>query len=148
MRQQLTIASLLVALALPTAAHAQFAKTEDAIKYRAATFVVMGNHFSRIGAVVKGEKPFDKNEVAANAAIVASLAHLPWQAFGPGTEGGKSLPEIWKEMDKFKAGGEKMQKAVADLNTAAKSGDLDSIKKAFGEAGKSCKACHDNYRKK
>jgi hypothetical protein len=80
MRQQLTIASLLIALALPTAAHAQFAKTEDAIKYRAATFVVMGTHFSRIGAVVKGEKPFDKNEVAANAAIVASLAHLPWQA--------------------------------------------------------------------
>ena len=31
---------------------------------------------------------------------------------------------------------------------AAKSGDLETIKKAFGEAGKSCKACHDNYRKK
>lgn len=148
MRQPLIIASLLITFSLPSTAHAQFAKSEDAIKYRSATFAVMGHHFSRIGAVVKGEKPFDKNEVAANAAVVASLAHLPWQAFGPGTEGGKSLPEIWKEMDKFKAGGEKMQRAVADLNTAAKSGDLDSIKKAFGEAGKSCKACHDNYRKK
>jgi cytochrome c556 len=148
MRQPLIIASLLIAFTLPTTALAQFTKSEDAIKYRSATFVVIGHHFSRIGAVVKGEKPFDKNEVATNAAIVASLAQLPWQAFGPETEGGKSLPEIWKEMDKFKASGEKMQKAVADLNTAAKSGDLDSIKKAFGEAGKSCKACHDNYRKK
>ena len=89
-----------------------------------------------------------EDRVAANAAVVASLAHLPWQAFGPGTEGGKSLPEIWKEMDKFKAGSEKMQKAVAELNTAAKSGNLETIKIAFGEAGKSCKACHDNYRKK
>jgi cytochrome c556 len=108
----------------------------------------MGTHFSRIGAVVKGEKPFNKEEVAANAAVVANLAHLPWQAFGPGTEGGKSLPEIWKESDKFKASSEKMQKAVAELNTAAKGGDLDTIKKAFGAAGQSCKACHDNYRKK
>jgi cytochrome c556 len=41
-----------------------------------------------------------------------------------------------------------MQKAVAELNTAAKSGNLETIKIAFGEAGKSCKACHDNYRKK
>jgi cytochrome c556 len=148
MKQPILVAGVLLSLLAPSMAQAQFAKTEDAIKYRAATFVVMGNHFSRIGAVVKGEKPFDKNEVAANAAVVASMSQLPWQAFGPGTEGGKSLPEIWKEMDKFKAGSEKMQKAVAELNTAAKSGDLETIKKAFGEAGKSCKACHDNYRKK
>jgi cytochrome c556 len=148
MKQPILVAGVMLSLLVPGMAHAQFAKTEDAIKYRAATFVVMGNHFSRIGAVVKGEKPFDKNEVAANAAVVASMAQLPWQAFGPGTEGGKSLPEIWKEMDKFKAGSEKMQKAVAELNTAAKSGNLETIKIAFGEAGKSCKACHDNYRKK
>jgi cytochrome c556 len=139
---------LAITLLSPLTARAQFAKTEDAIKYRQSTFSVMGTHFSRIGAVIKGEKPFDKAEVAANAAVVASLAHLPWQAFGPDTEGGKSLPEIWKESDKFKASSDKMQKAVAELNTAAKAGDLDTIKKAFGAAGQSCKACHDNYRKK
>ncbi len=147
MKKQLIISALSLALLSPFA-QAQFTKPEDAIKYRQASFVVMASHFSRIGAVVKGEKPFNKDEVAANAAVVASLAHLPWSAFGPGTEGGKSLPEIWKETDKFKAGGDKMQKAVADLNTAAKSGDLESIKKAFGAAGQTCKACHDNYRKK
>jgi cytochrome c556 len=152
MKKVLLVPVLLTALGLillsPMTAQAQFAKAEDAIKYRSSTFSVMGTHFSRIGAVVKGEKPFNKEEVAANAAVVANLAHLPWQAFGPGTEGGKSLPEIWKESDKFKASSEKMQKAVAELNTAAKGGDLDTIKKAFGAAGQSCKACHDNYRKK
>jgi cytochrome c556 len=146
--KKIMIPALLIGLLNPLAAQAQFAKSEDAIKYRQATFTVMAAHFSRIGAVVKGEKPFNKDEVAANAAVVASLAHLPWQAFGTGTEGGKSLPEIWKETDKFKAGADKMEKAVAELNTAAKSGNLESIKKAFGAAGQSCKACHDNYRKK
>ena len=142
------IPALFISLLSPLAAHAQFAKSEDAIKYRQSTFIVMAAHFSRIGAVVKGEKPFNKDEVAANAAVVASLAHLPWQAFGAGTEGGKSLPEIWKEADKFKAGADKMEKAVAELNTAAKSGNLEAIKKTFGAAGQTCKACHDNYRKK
>ena len=146
--KKIMIPALIIGLLSPLAAQAQFAKSEDAIKYRQATFTVMAAHFSRIGAVVKGEKPFNKEEVAANAAVVASLAHLPWQAFGAGTEGGKSLPEIWKEADKFKAGADKMEKAVAELNTAAKSGKLESIKKAFGAAGQSCKACHDNYRKK
>jgi len=146
--KKIMIPALIIGLLSPLAAQAQFAKSEDAIKYRQATFTVMAAHFSRIGAVVKGEKPFNKEEVAANAAVVASLAHLPWQAFGAGTEGGKSLPEIWKEADKFKAGADKMEKAVAELNTAAKSGNLESIKKAFGAAGQSCKACHDNYRKK
>lgn len=146
--KKIMIPALLIGLLSPFAAQAQFAKSEDAIKYRQATFTVMAAHFSRIGAVVKGEKPFNKEEVAANAAVVASLAHLPWQAFAAGTEGGKSLPEIWKETDKFKAGADKMEKAVAELNTAAKSGNLESIKKAFGAAGQSCKACHDNYRKK
>ena len=147
MKKQLIISALGLALLSPFA-QAQFAKPEDAIKYRQASFTVMANHFSRIGAVVKGEKPFNKEEVAANAAVVASLSHLPWAAFGPGTEGGKAQPEIWKEADKFKAGSEKMQKAVADLNVAAKSGDLETIKKAFGATGQTCKACHDNYRKK
>mgnify|MGYP000237504329 FL=1 len=147
MKKQLFISALSLALLSPLA-QAQFSKPEDAIKYRQSSFTVMANHFSRIGAVVKGEKPFNKEEVAANAAVVASLSHLPWSAFGPGTEGGKAQPEIWKEADKFKAAGDKMQKAVADLNTAAKSGDLETIKKAFGATGQTCKACHDNYRKK
>ena len=82
MRQQLIITSLLVALALPTAAQAQFAKTEDAIKYRQSAFTVMANSFGKIGAVVKGEAPYNKDEVAKNAAIVATLAPLPWQASG------------------------------------------------------------------
>jgi cytochrome c556 len=152
MNKLLLIPILLTVLAItllsPLSAQAQFAKAEDAIKYRQSTFRVMGTHFSRIGAVVKGEKPFDKEEVAANAAVVASLAHLPWQAFGPGTEGGKALPEIWKESDKFKVSSDRMQKAVMELNTAAKGGDLDTIKRAFGAVGQSCKACHDNYQKK
>ena len=129
-------------------AFAQFQNAEKAVEYRESAFTVMGTHFGRIGAVVKGEAPYNKEDVAKNAAIVAMMSTLPWQAFGPGTEGGKAKPEIWSDNAKFKAASEKMQLAVADLNKAAQSGDLESIKKSFAAAGSTCKGCHDDFKKK
>ena len=129
-------------------AFAQFQTPEKAINYRQSVFTVMGNHFGRINAVVKGEAPYNKDEVAKNAAVVAMMSTLPWQAFGPGTEGGKAQALVWSDNAKFKAASEKMQLAVVDLNKAAQSGDLESIKKAFGAAGATCKGCHDDFKKK
>ncbi len=139
-------ASIILITASP--AFAQFQKAEDAIKYRQSTFSLIGTHFGRIGAVVKGEVPYNKEDVAKNAAIIATLSTLPWQGFGAGTEGGKAQPAIWTEGNKFKAGSEKMQAAITELNQAAQSGNLDNIKKAFSAAGQTCKACHDDFRKK
>ena len=147
--QKLVLISSATILAIGTGtAIAQFKNAEDAIKYRQSAFTVMANSFGKISAVVKGEAPYNKDEVAKNAAVVATLSTLPWQAFGPGTEGGKAKADIWSDNAKFKAASEKMQLAVANLNTAAQSGDLENIKKAFGAAGASCKNCHDDFKKK
>jgi cytochrome c556 len=142
----LTLAAGLVT-ALPAAA--QFQKPEDAIKYRKAAFTVMGAHFGRLGAMANGRVPFDAKVAADNAAIVAAMGALPWAAFGEGTDKGdtRAKPEIWKEMDKVKAGATKMQEELGKLNAAAKAGNADQLKAAFGEAAKTCKACHDAYRK-
>ena len=146
---KIILASTAATLAIGAgAAMAQFQKPEDAIKYRQSVFTVMANSFSKIGAVVKGEAPYNKDEVAKNAAIVATLSPLPWQAFGPGTEGGKAQAAVWSDSAKFKAAADKMQLAVVDLNKAAQSGDQESIKKAFGAAGATCKGCHDDFKKK
>jgi len=133
--------------ALPAAA--QFQKPEDAIKYRKAAFTVMANHFGRVAAMANGKVPFDAAAVQANAEIVATMSKLPYAGFIEGTSSGetKAKPEIWTEQDKFKAAASKMQEEVAKLNTVAKGGNIDQIKAAVGDVGKSCKACHDNYRK-
>ena len=125
---------------------AQFAKTEDAVKYRPGALFVMGQHFSRVGAMANGRVPFDAKVASENADVVAELAKLPWAAFGPGTEGGKSKPEIWKEQAKFKEHGDKLVAETAKLAAAAKTGNLDSLKAAFGSAAGTCKACHDAFR--
>ncbi len=135
------------ATALPAAA--QFAKPEDAIKYRKAAFTVMGAHFGRVAAMANGRVPFDAKVAAENAEIATIASRLPYAGFVEGTDKGdtKAKPEIWTENDKFKAAASKMQEEMVKLNAAAKSGNLDTIKAAVGETGKSCKACHDNYRK-
>jgi cytochrome c556 len=146
-KYSLLIAALVTSVISGTAL-AQFAKPEAAIKYRQSALTVMGTHFARIGAVVKGEVPFNKDDVIKNAAIINTMASLPWQGFGPGTEGGSALPLVWSEGDKFKSNQEKLILAAANLNSAAQSGDLDAIKKAFSATGATCKGCHDDFKKK
>jgi cytochrome c556 len=143
-----TLAAATLFTALPAAA--QFQKPEDAIKYRRSALFVMGQHFGRIGAMAQGKVPFDAAAAAANADVVASMAKLPWAGFGPGTDSGdtNALPEVWLETEKFKGGQQKMQEELAKLATAAKSGNLDQLKAAFGDAGKTCKGCHEHFKKK
>ena len=136
-------------LVLPWAASAQFNKPEDAIKYRKAALTVIGAHFSSLGAVVKGARPFEAADVQKQAAIINTLAAQPWTAFGLGTDKGetRAKPEIWSQPDKFKSAQEAFEKAAAGLNQAAQAGDEAAFKAAFAAAGKSCKGCHDDFRK-
>lgn len=140
------LAAVCVAVALP--ASAQFAKPEDAIKYRQSALFVMAQHFGRLGAMANGRVPYDAAAAVLNAETVADMAKLPWAGFGAGTEGGKAKAEIWKEQAKFKEHSDKLIAETGKLVVAAKAGNLDALKVAFGPAGASCKACHDAFRDK
>jgi len=133
-------------LALPAAA--QFAKPEDAIKYRQSAFFVLGQHFGRLGAMANGRAPYNAAAAAVDAEVAAGASKLPWAAFGPGTEGGKAKPEIWKEQAKYKELAEKSMTELGKLQAAAKAGNLDALKAQFEPTGKTCKACHDDFRNK
>ena len=149
LRTTLTLAATLIGLATALPAAAQFAKPEDAIKYRKAVFTVMATHFGRVAAMANGKMPFDAKVAADSAEIATSMSKLPYVAFIPGSDKGetRAKPEIWTEWDKVKGLAEKMQDEMVKFNAAAKTGNIDAIKAAAGETGKACKACHDNYRK-
>lgn len=146
-----TIAALAlaaVAATLSAPAAAQFAKAEDAIKYRQGALFVLGQHFGRLGAMAQGKIPFDAKAAQDNAEVVLNISKLPWAGFGPGTEGGKAKPAIWKEQAKYKEHADKFEAEAVKLAAAAKTGNLDNLKAAFGDAAGTCKACHDAYRNK
>jgi cytochrome c556 len=142
------IAAAATLLAFAAPASAQFAKPEDAIKYRQSALSVMGTHFGRVGAMANGRVPFDANVASANAEIVATMAKLPWAGFVPGTDGNtKAKPEIWTEQAKFKESSDKLVAESTKLAAAAKTGNLDALKTAFAATAGTCKACHDSFRK-
>ncbi|MEQ1684303.1 MAG: cytochrome c [Burkholderiaceae bacterium] len=135
------------ATALPAAA--QFAKPEDAIKYRKANMTLMATHFGRVAGMANGRIPFDAKLAADNAEMAAAVTKWQFTGFVEGSDKGdtKADPKIWTEKDKFNAAGATLQEAVNKLNVAAKGGNLDAIKAAVGDTGKACKACHDAYQK-
>jgi cytochrome c556 len=139
------IASL--GVALPAAA--QFAKPEDAVKYRKGAFTVMASHFGRVAAMANGRIPFDAKVAADNAEIATMMAKLPYAGFVDGSDKGdtRAKPEIWSERDKFNAAATKMQDEMVKFNAVAKAGDVAALKAAAGSVGQACKGCHDKYRK-
>lgn len=149
MKRLLVAVTTLAGLAVSLPAAAQFQKPEDAIKYRQSAFTVMAAHFGRVGAMANGRVPFDGAVAQANMAVVTAVHMLPFTAFGDGTDKGmpqRAKPEVWKDAGKFKAAADKMGAEMAKLDAAVKSGNLDAIKAAFGPAGGTCKACHDDFR--
>ena len=146
---KISIVTALVAC-FSAGAFAQQSPEETAIKYRQGVMRVMGWNFGPMGAMVKGDKPFDKAIFARNVARIEAVSTMPMEGFIPDSDLGetKAKIDIWNKPDKFKGAMEKMQKEVAKLAQASKAGDEAAMKTQFGEVGKACKGCHDDFRKK
>jgi cytochrome c556 len=131
------------------AAHAQFAKPEFAVKYRKAVMFLIAQHFGRMAAMVNEKASYDKAGFADNAMVVETLSRLPWPAFVvPGTDKGDTAlkSSVFEQQAKFSELAQIFEKQTTDLVIKAKSGEFDAIKTQFGEVGKSCKACHSQFR--
>ncbi len=124
---------------------------EEAIAYRQGVYTVIGWNFKPMSKMVKGEAPYDKEGFAKRAAVVAQMAPLAHEGFGPGTDKGaptKAKAEIWTKMDDFKGKMNKMNDETTKLAAMSKTGSFDEIKKQFGATAGTCKACHDDYKAK
>jgi len=127
---------------------AQAVEAEDAIKYRQGVFNAVKWHFGTMGEVVKGKQDYNADDFARRAEIVAQLSKLPLEGFVAGSYTGDTaaLPAIEENRDKFEAGMSMLAEKADALAVAAKTGDMDQIRPAFGEVGKTCKGCHDNFK--
>lgn len=137
-----------LSVALPAAA--QFAKPEDAIKYRQSAMALQGNHMGRLFAMANGRVPFDAKVASEQIEIIAMLNRMQFVAFieGSGTGNTRAKPEIWTDKDKWTAAVAKSQEDVSKLVVAGRTGNLDQIKAATGAVGQSCKGCHDDFQRK
>ncbi len=142
------LAAIGASFVMPAAA--QFAKPEDAVKYRKSAMFLMQQNFGRVAGMANGRVPFDA-KVATESAVVADfISKLPWPAYVQGTEKGetRAKSEIWANKAKFDEYASKLQVETDKLVVATKTGNLDNIKVAVNATGGVCNSCHDDFRAK
>ena len=126
------------------------AKPDVLVKQRQAAMTLQGKYWGPIAGMASGKTPYNAETVARNAPILEVLSKLPWDGFNENTKGEKSgaLPAVWTDNAKFKTAAERLQTTSAQLVKVSKGGDEATVKAALADVGKSCGACHDDFREK
>lgn len=152
MKQLLRIglASLIsLTLSFPLLADEGETKEEKAIEYRKGAFTIAAWHFHVMADMIKGEREFDADVFAEQAANVAAVSGLPIHGFIPGSDKGdtEAKPEVWEKWDMFTSGLEKFDEEAKKLAEVAKMAEsLSDVAPQFKATGKVCKDCHDNFK--
>ncbi|MFK4824118.1 c-type cytochrome [Paenochrobactrum sp. BZR 588] len=123
----------------------------DVIEDRKAIMKDIGKSVGVMGAMMKGEVPFN------NASAIEALKNIqlsadkfdPVALFPEGTDKGdtEAAPAIWQNMEDFTAHVNKFREDAAQ-SAAADPQDLDQLKPVFQQVAANCKACHELYRVK
>ncbi|EIM28202.1 c-type cytochrome [Microvirga lotononidis] len=142
---KLTIfAAGLVALGV-TAAIAQ----SDVVAQRQGLMKEMGAQTRPIGAMMRGQEPFDLAKVQASLKVLADnpvkfVALFPENSKdAPKTE---ALPAVWANKAKFDSYGTKMSQDAQTAMASIK--DEASFKTEMPKVLQNCGTCHNEFRKK
>ncbi|HEY6641611.1 cytochrome c [Povalibacter sp.] len=119
-------------------------------KVRHEEYEKLGDAFKTIRDQTKASTP-DTAAIKSAAAVVtrASVQQYNWFPADSGPRAGvktRAKAEIWSRPEKFAAAQKLFEEQAGKLNTAAAAGDFPAVSAQFGEVGKSCKNCHDNFR--
>lgn len=127
-----------------TAAHAD----EAATKYRQANMEIIGGHMHSIVPIVKGQVS-NTADLVAHAKGLAAAAAMTEGAFKTKALEGKTEAKaaIWEKWDDFSADSKKMAEEANKLAEVAATGDSAAIGAQLGALGKTCKGCHDTFKK-
>lgn len=123
----------------------------EAAEFRQALLQLVRSNVGPLGAMAKGHIPFDTEVMKKNGMRIEQLSKmmpdyfmLDTRKFDIKTD---AKPEIWDNMDDFSSKIGDLQSAAANLQQASMSTDEAEYKKAVGMLLKSCKSCHDEYKK-
>ncbi|NBB83939.1 MAG: cytochrome c [Alphaproteobacteria bacterium] len=138
-------AALVLAAGATVSAQTPEAQVEDRQEYMKQ----LGGAAGTIGKYYReGEGTLE--DVRAAAATLGELAPELENQFPEGTGVGvadsEALPAIWEEPEAFATVVADAQAAMTDLGAVAETADEGELRAAFAMAGRSCGACHEDYR--
>lgn len=148
---------LILAAALATIPLAAIAQDDDpvhqAVEARHGFYQMLAINMGTLAGMAKGDIAYDEAAASRAAANIEALTHydLP-SLFIEGSAHGQAedsdaKPEIWTNMDDFRAKFSGLQQAATGASDAVKGG-AENVGPVVGKLGGACKACHDSYRQK
>lgn len=124
---------------------------EKAVKARQSHMTLYAFNIGTLGGMAQDKMPYDAEaagRAAENLAALASLDQAGYWVEGTDAgsiEGTKAKAEIWSAMPEFEEHIEQLATATTALAENAGT-DLDSLKASFGDVGKACGSCHEEFR--
>ena len=147
------IALAAVALSL-FAAPALAGPKEDAIAARQGHYKLLGANMGALAAMAKGQVEYDAEKAQLHADNLALLSkNNIGFLFVPGTSSTdmpgvtRAKAELWENFPEVGKKAGVFVEALANLKTEAGKGQAE-LGAALGQAGASCKGCHDSFREK
>lgn len=148
---RLLCSAVVAALLIPAAALMAEPSAKELQHARHEHYEELGDAFKVVRDQTRSGSPdLAAIKTAARKVNDASVDQQKWFPAGTGPEAGKTqaLADIWAKPAEFKAAMKLFSEAAPKLHAAANAGDVAAIKTAFGEVGKACKNCHDQFRAK
>ena len=136
-----------------------FSSKELVVAHKGATGVIqmrmdhmkaMGSEIKRIGAMIRGKRPFDGSQISAASERIIGHGHKFNGLFPEGTwnKPSRASQKVWKDWGGFTLAMNKMVRAATILAESGRAGNGNQVKAAFRGLGKSCSGCHRVYRVK
>lgn len=127
-------------------------KAQASVLTRQGLFKLQLFVFGPVAGMLRGA-PFDAKTAESAGARLEVLGGMIPEVFATDTHTFTNTPTkaregIWTKKSDFDGKANEFVKAAAALEVAAKTGDEGATKKAAGDVGKACGACHDQFRDK
>jgi cytochrome c556 len=149
-----SLVTVIASSTLFTAAVAQAELSEkqakNAVEFRQSLFQLVKSNIGPLGAMARGKAPIDEAVIATNALRMEQLSLMITDYFQADTRGSGvktgALDNIWENQADFAQKADDFYRAAAALSATVAAKNTANYKAAIGAVGKTCKACHDDYK--
>lgn len=118
----------------------------DPVQQREQAMKTIGGQLRVLAPIARGQEPFDGVKVNEAASIILDNLTQAQGLFPEGSAGGRALPAIWEQPEKFTQEFEDAKAAATRLAEVGSANAEDQFADAFKAVGGSCGGCHENFR--
>lgn len=135
-------------LALATASVPAHEGATGIVKERMDYMKSLGEASKAIGAMYKGEAPYDGASLLSHAETLAARSDRLLDYFPEGSleHPSEALPEIWEDWTGFRELAGQLQVDAALLAELARGDERRETRAQFARTGRTCSRCHQRFR--